>query len=213
MPVEGAAARAATEGGHALPVVRAALTTMPAESAAEGAAARTATEEAFFMETGREFVALVVPLQERINTLGAPNGEPAEAARAELKRIKADLCLAKQLLLDMEMSTRSIVEPTRRELFARVQGHRETLAFLESHLACHLSGVPDAASAAMLELERNSALLMRVTMIHNTSGFISRAQRLLRKMPTTSGQALGEKAGAAAPAPPSPLSTRTCALV
>ena len=166
------------------------------------------------METGREFVALVVPLQERINTLGAPNGEPpAEAARAELKRIKADLRLAKQLLLDMEMSTRSIVEPTRRELFARVQGHRETLAFLESHLACHLSGDPDAASGIMLELERNRDLLMNVTMIHNTSGFISRAQRLLRQMSTTSGQALGEKAGAAAPAPPSPLSTRTCALV
>jgi hypothetical protein len=203
---------AAEEDGHSLPVVRAALTTMPGE----GAAARTVTgEEASFMETEREFVALVVPLQERINTLGAPNGgEPAEAARAELKRIKADLCLAKQLLLDMEMSARSIVEPTRRELGARWQGHRETLAFLESRLACHLPEAADAASSTMQELDRNREILHRVTMIHSTSGFLSRAQRLLRKM-TTSGHAFGEKAGAAAPAPssPSPLSTRTCALV
>ena len=202
---------AAEEDGHSLPVVRAAFTAMPAE----GAAARTVTgEEAFFMETEREFVALVVPLQERINTLGAPNGEPAEAARAELKRIKADQCHAKQLLLDMEMSARSIVEPTRRELGARWQGHRETLAFLESRLACHLPEAADAASSTMQELDRNREILHRVTMIHSTSGFLSRAQRLLRKM-TTSGQAFGEKAGAAAPAPssPSPLSTRTCALV
>ena len=184
-----------TEEGHTL--MRAALTEE------EG---RAALEEgrAAFMAAERELVPLILLLQERIKPHNIPctRNDEHEAAQVELKRIKADLCLAKMLLSDLEMSTRSMVElPTRRELGARVKGHRETLALLESHLACNV-----------VELEMNRCLeeATSVTMIHTTSGFQSRARRLLAAIipATSSGQAREKKAGAAAPAFP-----LTCALV
>lgn len=93
------------------------ITAMPVKGAA------VLLEEAF-MDAEGGLVALPPTMQERVTSLGLPrsNGEPAsEAARAELKRIKADLCHAKQLLLDMEMSALSIAEPTRRrDLGARI---------------------------------------------------------------------------------------------
>lgn len=191
-----------TEEGHTT-LVRAAPTAMPAESTAE----RTATaEEGCFRDAERELVPLILLLQERMKSPSITRNDEDETARVELKRIKADLRLAKVLLSDMEMSARSMVEaPTRRELGTKVKGHRDTIALIESHLAC--SDVMRTGSEILSELAESHA---SVTMIHQTSGFQLRAQRLFRAMTTTgSGQAREKKAGAAAPA--SPLTT--CALV
>lgn len=50
-----------------------------------------------FERAEREFVALTVALQERVTSLGAPPCN-TEAAQAEQRSLKTELCAAKQLL-------------------------------------------------------------------------------------------------------------------
>jgi Mg-chelatase subunit ChlI len=149
-----------------------------------------------FERAEREFVALTVALQERVTSLGAPPGN-TEAAQAEQRSLKTELCAAKQLLCDLEISARSTAGPTRIELGARLRGHKETVASLAKHPA--LAAADDVNASTMDELDRHRESRMCIGMLHDTSGFQSRARRLLRQLTAASGQAREKKAGAAAP--------------
>ena len=52
-----------------------------------------------------------------------------------MRAIKTDLAQAKQLIQDMEMSNRTIAEPTKRDVAKKISVHRETMKTLEKDLA------------------------------------------------------------------------------
>jgi vesicle transport through interaction with t-SNAREs protein 1 len=130
-------------------------------------------ELASFMDTEREFKQLTVQLQPRINSLVNYESSP-EAAASELKKIKAELHSAKQLLSDMEMSARGIAEPTRRELGDKNRGHKETLASLSKDLAAaeakfdRSALLGRGASSAAQALEYDKSLAQRERMAQAT---------------------------------------------
>jgi hypothetical protein len=81
----------------------------------------------------KEFVALSSALPTRISTL--VNYESNEdKGKSEVRSIKTEIATAKQLLSDMEMSNRTIGEPTKRELGKKISMHRETMKTLEKDL-------------------------------------------------------------------------------
>ena len=86
------------------------------------------------------------PSQERHPALPAPlttppphTHSPAESneekGKTDVRAIKTDLAQAKQLIQDMEMSNRTIAEPTKRDVAKKISVHRETMKTLEKDLA------------------------------------------------------------------------------
>jgi len=58
-----------------------------------------------------------------------------EKGKTDVRAIKTDLAQAKQLIQDMEMSNRTIAEPTKRDVAKKISVHRETMKTLEKDLA------------------------------------------------------------------------------
>ena len=64
-----------------------------------------------------------------------PTESNEEQGKTDVRAIKTDLAQAKQLIQDMEMSNRTIAEPTKRDVAKKISVHRETIKTLEKDLA------------------------------------------------------------------------------